>query len=91
MGQVWDSFPSARLPLPEALLAGQTHLLKRRRRARGGRVPDNLRGLPPDEHLARLAMTYLAEQARHWPDLVARGVLPPATLDNAQALAESFK
>jgi hypothetical protein len=36
-------------------------------------------------------MTYLAEQARHWPDLVARGVLPPATLDNAQALAESFK
>ncbi len=49
------------------------------------------RGLPPDKELVRLAQHYLAEQHRHWPELVAQGLLPEATPAVLAEMVQDFK
>lgn len=69
-------------PLP----AGAKKTL-RRRRDKG-----KLKGLPDERHIHDLARTYLVEQAKHWPELRSRGLLP-APDDGAalQAMVDVFK
>ena len=47
-------------------------------------------GLPDEKSRRDLARTYLEVQTRHWPELVALGVLPPLTEENVNRLAEEF-
>ena len=48
------------------------------------------KGLPDEKSRRDLARTYLEVQTRHWPELVALGVLPPLTEENVNRLAEEF-
>ena len=50
----------------------------------------NVRGLPQPEDLKSLAMTYLMEQGKHWPELVGSHLLMAATDDAALELASEF-
>ncbi|HEY2414183.1 MAG TPA: recombinase family protein [Pirellulaceae bacterium] len=49
------------------------------------------RGLPDDDSLLALATVWLECQNRLWPELVAAGVIPANTPENAKSLANAFK
>jgi hypothetical protein len=55
------------------------------------RRPKSDRGLPPDEELAKLAIAYLERQRKHWPALVASGLLPEPQPDVVQQMVDDFK
>ena len=59
----------------------------RRRRNR----PQEDRGLPSDEELARLAKVYLERQRNHWPRLADAGVFPEPTDTVLAEMVEDFK
>jgi len=49
------------------------------------------RGLPPDKELANLARAYLERQRKHWPDIVAAGLLPAPNDEVINRMVEDFK
>src|SRR5262245_25912722 len=55
------------------------------------RRPKSDRGLPPDEQLAKLAIAYLERQRKHWPALVATGLLPEAQPEIVRQMVDEFK
>ena len=74
-----------------ALNAWQDSLFDEEPPKRGGRKPSPRRGLPDDASLRDLARTYLEIQHRHWPQLVAAGVLPTVSDEAINMLANTFK
>lgn len=58
---------------------------RRRRRAAEDR------GLPPDDEIARFAQAYLEFQRKHWPEIVAAGLLPEVTPASIEAMVDDFK
>lgn len=49
------------------------------------------RGLAERHDIESLAVTYLEEQTKHWPDLAKSGILPRATPKTLTAMAERFE
>ena len=74
-----------------AVGAWQDRLFEEEPPKRGGRKPSPRRGLPNDASLRDLARTYLEIQNRHWPQLVAAGVLLTISDDAINMLANTFK
>ncbi len=57
---------------------------------RVGRKKRRDKGLPTVESRLDLARTYLEQQALLWPELLASGVIPAATQENIQLLADDL-
>ena len=74
----------------------RTKFIEFRKRAaatpqRKRRRPAQDLGLPPDEDIAFLAKEYLKRQRKHWPTLVAEGLIPESTPSVITAMVADFK
>ncbi len=74
-----------------ALNAWQDSLFDEEPPKHSRREPSPRRGLPDDASLRDLARTYLEIQHRHWPQLVAAGVLPTVSDEAINMLANTLK